>query len=240
MHDKKIYEKKMSKKVLIDFILWINTHKIQISDKLANKIRMLISTYKEKTINYDEIYNINYEIDVLTSPTFDKTLILLWKKYIALYSEERKNKSLPYTPSFTIETGIVPLANNVAKKYISSICAKEKLEGQCIIDEWLNSVFTVCYMSVKDRIITSFALLHKTDFPDETVYYANFILDFIYTFPTYRRQGFALSLLNKLKEDKFSLLTFVESSYPLLLKADFSIIKTHQENGREIKICINY
>ena len=57
-----------------------------------------------------------------------------------------------------------------------------------------------CVVLYKEKIPVSFALLHKMDFDPIKVHTKPVLLDFIYTFETHRRNGYAAKLIKALKK----------------------------------------
>ena len=65
---------------------------------------------------------------------------------------------------------------------------------------WLGEDNVKCFLIQTDKSIMSFALLHKCDFDPLKTHTNPHVLDFVYTFPEYRRNGLAHKLLLHVKE----------------------------------------
>ena len=70
------------------------------------------------------------------------------------------------------------------------------------INQWLTNKHKKAYI-VKDDAnnITCFAILHKMDFDPNHQFKKPYLLDLIYTFKEYRRNGFATRILTRIKEN---------------------------------------
>ena len=72
--------------------------------------------------------------------------------------------------------------------------------------------------------IVAFAILHKMDFDPFNIFKNPYLLDLIYVFEQYRRKGYAMKILEKLKDNKEELTMFCsnEASINLFKKAGYN------------------
>lgn len=111
-----------------------------------------------------------------------------------------------------------------AKKHVKRII-RNKPELQCLfVDRWLEETRSVkCYLLVDEKKLFSIALLSKMDFDPENIHSEPFMLEYIYTFPEYRRQHFAYNILSYLKKkEQMSACCTNKESGKLFETAEFS------------------
>ena len=74
--------------------------------------------------------------------------------------------------------------------------------------------------------ISAFAILHKMDFDPLNIFKNPYLLDLIYVFEQYRRKGYALKILEKLKDNREELTMFCsnDSSINLFKKAGYDYV----------------
>lgn len=93
-----------------------------------------------------------------------------------------------------------------------------------IVKQWLGETGdTKCYYMGDDNEIFSFVLVHDIDFDPYNKHDKPFVIDYIFTFPSHRRKGYAMQLLCYLKKI-FQVTAFCENleSDKLFKKANYS------------------
>ena len=93
--------------------------------------------------------------------------------------------------------------NETAKQFIQSIYSTFGDDSTKYIDMWLAhdmNVFCVIQQNNRRENVT-IALLHRIDFDPPGVYKHPTQFDYIYTYESYRNQGFALKLIQKLQRN---------------------------------------
>ena len=113
-----------------------------------------------------------------------------------------------------------------AKKIINKISKNIIGIDKQIIKRWINEGnFVKCYTlkSENSKHIKSFVILSKCDFDPLKKHKDPYIIDFIYTFESYRRFGLAYTLLMHMKNFGIDMTTFCsnKSSELLFEKAGF-------------------
>lgn len=97
---------------------------------------------------------------------------------------------------------ITELTNNAAKKVIRPLIKTidDYFHRQLVL-QWLDESNTVKVLLIsKNKIIRSFALLHKCDHDPLNGHVDPYVLDFIYTFHAHRCNKFALKLITYAKQ----------------------------------------
>ena len=121
--------------------------------------------------------------------------------------------------------------NQIAKNIIKHII-KDKKQSDIDFDNihvnrWLNEPRLVkCYVLYEYEIIKSVVLLSKCDYDPYKEYTKPFLLDYIYTFPEYRRNNVAYTMLLYIK-DKEQTTSFCSNteSENLFKKANYKFVK---------------
>ncbi len=119
------------------------------------------------------------------------------------------------------------LINNGAKKIIRSISKNIDDNEKTFIIRWLGECNDVkCYILYENNIIKSFAILSKCDFDSFNKYNNPYILDYIFTYPEFRRNNFAYELLNHIKiSNEISAFCNSNESKKLFIKSGYKLTK---------------
>lgn len=135
------------------------------------------------------------------------------------------------------------LINNKAKKTIKNMIKKindnEKQFGSSEtststgswtnmhIERWLDETNNVkCFILYENEIIKTFALLSKCDYDPLNTHDNPYILDFIYTFISYRRNKLAYKLLLYMKNtNNITAFCSNDESFMLFQKAEYVLTK---------------
>ena len=122
---------------------------------------------------------------------------------VSIYNEVYLKSNIQKSSMLMQKTYIVILKNDDAKKHVMSM---EMMKYNKYVELWLKETnMTMCIILCKCKTnletTISFALLHKMDF-DPVSYHVNPILmDYIYTFNSYRNNGYASILIKKIKKN---------------------------------------
>ena len=117
--------------------------------------------------------------------------------------------------------------SNTAKQIIQNI---QELSSNPFIQLWLKETYEVfCVIKYHNTKPTCIAVLHKIDFdPLHKFNKPPLLLDYIYTFPEYRRQNYAYKLIiNLIQKNKIIGFCCNDESIKLFVKCGFSY---HSDN----------
>jgi len=90
------------------------------------------------------------------------------------------------------------------------------------INQWFEDKKVKCYILEEDNKVKSFVLLSKMDFDPMNKYNNPYTLNYIYTFPDYRRKNFAYILLcNIRKKEQLTAFTSTDISDKLFEKSNY-------------------
>ena len=90
------------------------------------------------------------------------------------------------------------------------------------VNQWFMDKKVKCYVLEEDNKIKCFALLSKMDFDPMKEYNNPYTLNYIYTFPVYRRDNLAYNLLCNIKEkEQLTAFTTDEVSDELFKKSNY-------------------
>ena len=90
------------------------------------------------------------------------------------------------------------------------------------INQWLIDKKVKCYVLEKENTIMCFVLLSEMDYDPLKEYMKPFTLNFIYTFPEYRRNNLAYYLLNYIKtKEQLTAFTSNDTSDQLFKKSNY-------------------
>lgn len=78
---------------------------------------------------------------------------------------------------------------------------EDNLFKKMYIERWLSETNDVkCFILYENKVIKTFALLSKCDYCPFNTHFKPHVLEFIYTFIPYRRNGLAYMLLSYMKK----------------------------------------
>lgn len=161
------------------------------------------------------------EENVIETNFLNKKLSLSAKKNAKRRAKKKLHKLEHVTAINASENdlkNIVTIKDVDAKKFSSVI----QFENE-IVKEWLETDDTKCYYVGDDDNIFSFVLIHGIDYDPYGKYDNPYVIDYVFTFPNYRRKGYAMQLLSYLKS-LFQVTAFCENleSEKLFKKANYS------------------
>ena len=125
----------------------------------------------------------------------------------------------------TQDTKIKLFTNGAAKRFIAK---HTHTLTDMYIDQWLDEQNDVkCYVVCSDTTIRNLILLSKMDNDPLEIQSNPFMLNYIYTYPEYRKNGIAYRMLLYLKnKEQMSAYTDNDISISLFKKAEFKMKKT--------------
>lgn len=198
---------------LLDFII-VNVYEIAGQNFVAAFLKLGIN---EDNV-YAKCYPINLSFKILGNETFlDTTKETFPAKHITKKSTEIVEK-IPSTEEDKVRKDFTFLIKKEARNAIKSFSVQSPY-----IDRWLVCDESVkCYILYENDIAKSFIILSKMDYDPIGDHINPYMLDFIYTFPQYRREGYAYRLLAHIKtREELSVYTDNDDSNNLFKKADF-------------------
>lgn len=118
------------------------------------------------------------------------------------------------------------LENQIAKSFVNTDTNFRNILDDVYIKEWLEEKNVKIYLLYENEKLKSFVLITKLTKDPEKKHKDPVYVNYVYTFPEFRKNGFALRLLNELKIiEEMTVFCTDDNAKNLFIKAKFNFYK---------------